>query len=151
MRTVTVKSIALGIRRPHEELQDVINRVRNWAKEGLLKPVGDKSPGTGKSLQYPESAIGIARALSMLADVIGLPASSSKSMGNFMANVKAVLAQRRPDYRFLVVGFEDGKGRDFGLCKTDQELLRDLASFSASAYVIIDLKNYFDQLAEGRD
>jgi hypothetical protein len=150
VQTVTVKSIALGIRRPHEDLQHVINRVRNWAKEGLLTPIGDKSPGTGRSLQYPQSAIGVARALSVLADIIGLPASSSKSMGRFMVNAKSVFADR-PQYRFLVVGFEDGEGQNFALCKTNAELLNELTSFGQSAYVVIDLKNYFDQLAEGRD
>lgn len=151
MQTVTVKSIALGIRRPHENLQDVVNRVRNWAKEGLLTPVGDKSPGTGRSLQYPKSAIGVARALSVLADIIGLPASSSKSMGRFMVNAQSVFADVRPQYRFLVVGFEDGEGQNFALCKTNAELLKELTSFGQSAYVVIDLNNYFDQLAEGRD
>ena len=38
MATLTAGDIAQMIQRPGEELRTAVDRVRNWTKEGLLKP-----------------------------------------------------------------------------------------------------------------
>jgi hypothetical protein len=70
---ITVRDIAKRIRRDDEDLDAVINRLRNWTKEGLLQFLGDKHPGTGKSRLYPEYAVIDALVLSALT-AIGIPA-----------------------------------------------------------------------------
>lgn len=73
VRPITVREIARRIRRDEEDLQVVINRLRNWTKEGLLEFLGDKHPGTGKSRLYPEYAVIDALVLSALT-ATGIPA-----------------------------------------------------------------------------
>jgi hypothetical protein len=57
MQTVSVGEIAENVKRPGEALQTAIDRVKNWAKEGLIKPVGAKNPGSGRARKYPKSAL----------------------------------------------------------------------------------------------
>jgi hypothetical protein len=73
VRQITVRDIAKRIRRDDEDLEAVINRLRNWTKEGLLQFLGDKHPGTGKSRLYPEYAVIDALVLSALT-ATGIPA-----------------------------------------------------------------------------
>src|ERR1022692_3080470 len=70
---LTVRDIAKRIRRDDEDLEVVVNRLRNWTKEGLLQFSGDKHPGTGKARLYPEYAVIDALVLSALT-AIGIPA-----------------------------------------------------------------------------
>ena len=79
MTSITVGDIARRIREPGEELSAVIDRLRNWTKEGLIKPVGDRSPGTGRKRLYPERAIIDAAILSRLARYYGIWAPKSAS------------------------------------------------------------------------
>src|ERR1035438_1956331 len=70
---LTVRDIAKRIRRDDEDLEVVVNRLRNWTKEGLLQFSGDKHPGTGKARLYPEDAVVDALVLGGLT-AIGVPA-----------------------------------------------------------------------------
>jgi hypothetical protein len=74
MRTVTVSEMAERIRRPHEDLRATGDRIRNWTREGLLVPVGEKNPGTGKVRRYPESALMQAALLQVIVDCTGVAA-----------------------------------------------------------------------------
>jgi hypothetical protein len=66
---LTVRKIAELIRRPHEEMGTVVDRIRGWADFGLLKVTGDKHPGTGKKRLYEPAAILGAMVLTALTDV----------------------------------------------------------------------------------
>jgi DNA-binding transcriptional MerR regulator len=66
MTNFTVGELAAAILPPHEELAAVIDRVRNWTKEGLLRPAGKKHPGTGRHRLYGEDAIKDALVLAAL-------------------------------------------------------------------------------------
>ena len=72
MRTVTVSEIAERIRRPHEDLRATGDRIRNWTREGLLTPIGEKNPGTGKVRRYPESALMQAALIQVIVDCTGV-------------------------------------------------------------------------------
>ena len=65
---ITVRAIADIIRRPHEEMGTVVDRIRGWADVGLLKVVGDRFPGTGKRRVYEAGAIVDALVLTGLVD-----------------------------------------------------------------------------------
>lgn len=57
MQSVTVKDIAERIQRRGEPLQAAVDRLRNWTKEGIIKPEGEKNPGKGRSRQYGQRAL----------------------------------------------------------------------------------------------
>lgn len=81
-RTFTVREIAGRIRRPDETLSAVIDRLRNWTKEGLLETAGAKNPGTGRRRHYPEDALVDALVLTTLSDM-GIPSvEASQIKGN---------------------------------------------------------------------
>jgi DNA-binding transcriptional MerR regulator len=69
---LTVAAIAELIRRPDVDKAAVIERLRHWSTEGLLKPLGDRNPGTGRPRFYDESAVFDAAILNVLAD-LGFP------------------------------------------------------------------------------
>jgi hypothetical protein len=71
MASLTASDVAQRIKRPGEELTVAINRLRNWTKEGLIKPAGDAHPGTGRKKRYTESAVQDAVVLQVLADATG--------------------------------------------------------------------------------
>ncbi len=64
----TVRDIAGLIRRPHEELSTVVERIRAWTDLGLIKPMGRKSPGTGRRRRYGAGAAVDALVLTALVD-----------------------------------------------------------------------------------
>jgi hypothetical protein len=68
-----VRKIADSIRRPHETTKTVIDRVRSWADYGILRPVGEKHPGTGKKRRYGPETIVDATFLTAITD-LGLAA-----------------------------------------------------------------------------
>jgi DNA-binding transcriptional MerR regulator len=49
------------------ELQPAIERVHHWTREGLLEPIGDRNPGTGRRRLYSEDAVVAAKVLNLLA------------------------------------------------------------------------------------
>jgi hypothetical protein len=85
VRPFTVRDIAKRIRRDDEDLEVVVNRLRNWTKEGLLEFSGDKHPGSGKIRLYPEDAVIDALVLSTLT-ATGIPAvRAGSAAGPYMS------------------------------------------------------------------
>ena len=71
MQTVSAGDIAAAIAEPGEALPVVRDRVRNWVKHGLLKPLGGHHPGTGRHRQFPERVLIEAALLNRLARAYG--------------------------------------------------------------------------------
>jgi hypothetical protein len=69
---LTVRDIAERIRRSHEEMTTVIDRIRGWTDMGFLAGTGDKHPGRGARRTYKESAVIDAAVLTGLLDA-GIP------------------------------------------------------------------------------
>jgi len=88
--TLTVSEIAERIRRPHEDLRIAGDRIRNWTREGLLEPVGEKNPGTGKVRRYPESALLDAALLQVITDCTGVAAVAA---GDLLNDARAIFAR----------------------------------------------------------
>lgn len=55
--TYSSREIAERIKLPDELLSSALNRLKNWTNEGLITPVGDWHPGTGKKRLYREHAL----------------------------------------------------------------------------------------------
>jgi hypothetical protein len=71
MASLTASDIARRIQRPGEDLQVAIDRLRHWTKAGLIKPVGDAHPGTGRPKQYSKKAAVRAMIVQALSDATG--------------------------------------------------------------------------------
>jgi hypothetical protein len=91
---ITVREIAKRVRRDDEDLIVVLNRLRNWTKEGLLPPIGDKHPGAGKARYYPQYAAVDAAVIGALA-AAGIPAVRA---GSAIGAYSMVLQQARGAY-----------------------------------------------------
>jgi DNA-binding transcriptional MerR regulator len=81
MTGITVKEVAERICRPHEDMAAVIDRLRNWTKEGLLQPSGERNPGTGRKRRYSEQTVIDAMILSAFAEW-GIPAVKAAQYGS---------------------------------------------------------------------
>ena len=92
MQTFTVSEIAERIRRPHEDLRIAGDRIRNWTREGLLQPIGEKNPGTGKVRRYPESALIDAALLQVITDCTGVAAVAA---GDLLNEARAIFARMK--------------------------------------------------------
>jgi hypothetical protein len=66
--SLTVRDIAKRIRRPHEEMTTVIDRIRGWTDIGLIEARGQKHPGAGARRSYDEMAVVDAMLLTGLLD-----------------------------------------------------------------------------------
>jgi hypothetical protein len=69
---LTAGEIAERIQQEGEDVRAISERLRHWTKEGLLKPLGKKNPGTGRRHRYPERALVDAAILSRLTQKYGL-------------------------------------------------------------------------------
>jgi hypothetical protein len=69
MQLLNNRQIADLVRRPFETTRMVIDRLRSWADYGLLEPVGEKHPGTGKARRYGLATAVDAIVLTALTDV----------------------------------------------------------------------------------
>jgi hypothetical protein len=84
-QTVTTKDIAEKIRMPGEDQQVAVDRIKNWTREGLLKTVGEKNPGKGRSRQYSRSALLDALLLQTLIECTGIGAIAA---GELLSRMK---------------------------------------------------------------
>jgi DNA-binding transcriptional MerR regulator len=53
---LTVSEIAHRLAIPERQAA-LRERIRHWTREGLVKPIGEKNPGTGRHRQYDESVL----------------------------------------------------------------------------------------------
>jgi hypothetical protein len=97
IRPLTVREIAKRIRRDDEDLDVVVNRLRNWTKEGLLELAGDKHPGIGRSRHYPDHAVIDALVLSALT-AIGIPAVRAASSSGAYSTVLELARQAHQEF-----------------------------------------------------
>jgi hypothetical protein len=99
----SVRQIADCVRRPHEDMGTVVDRIRGWSDVGLIEVLGSKFPGTGSRRRYGAGAIIDAVILTALTDA-GLAAVRVGSPSALVArpwhppSLKRVKArQQRPD------------------------------------------------------
>lgn len=169
MQKITVKDIAERIRRPREQLQTAIDRVRNWTKEGFLSVVGDKNPGVGRARNYSKDALLEAALLNIVSDAGMTAAGAAPNMRLLMAIVEKYWkgtdpfqsgppihkAPRRAAKRvslnrpLLVISKKVGSGdvgiTDFKLSELQTFMLSG-ATAGATLHTIVDLEALFDGL-----
>jgi hypothetical protein len=165
-----VKDIAERVRRPGEELQATIDRLRNWTDQNLIHTVGEKNPGTGRARRYGRNSLLEAALLEAL-NRLGIPAVHATAVLRETKKLVAADWQKagplRPgppvptimvgtlegapgrnslDRPFLVIGAATGKGGT----RVARVLLKDLAQHLRPEryddYILIDLEPKFERL-----
>jgi hypothetical protein len=63
----TVGQIARALAAEQKHRRPLMERIRHWTREGLIKPVGEKNPGTGRHRRYDENALAQVAVLDALA------------------------------------------------------------------------------------
>lgn len=53
----TIRSVAKRIVQPGQDLDTLVERLRNLASCGILSPSGKKNPGTGRSRKFSEYVV----------------------------------------------------------------------------------------------
>jgi hypothetical protein len=147
MPTLTVSEIAERIRRPHEDMRAAGDRIRNWTREGLLNPVGEKHPGTGKVRRYPQSALLEAAFLQVITDCTGVAAVAA---GELLGHAKKIFGRATKDgtlqESMLIISKSVGDSR----WTMRHELSADVPIFLASdphdTHTIIGLKKLVDHI-----
>jgi hypothetical protein len=157
--SLTVRDIAKRIRRDDEDLEVVVNRLRNWTKEGLLQFLGDKHPGTGKTRFYPEYAVIDALVLSALT-ATGIPAvRAGSAAGPYMSvlNYGRLGHEHFPEKEaageeiFLMIGAEasiyDGANPHLvDLCYGRDGLSKTQLIAASDVIITVNLSNLFRRL-----
>jgi hypothetical protein len=111
---ITVREIAQLT--GHAGSKPFIERLHYWTREGLLKPVGERSPGRGKRVTYPDTAARDAAILNTMMDG-GVPVEGQKlAMG--MVRQDRHLRQLHPSkmpkpFFLVIVTFEGGYGHPY--------------------------------------
>lgn len=152
MRGITVREIAERIKRPNEDLTNVVDRLRNWTDENLITPLGELNPGTGKKRLYSESALIEALVLSVLTDAVGMRAVKGRS---FVKLFRIAKQELRSDLtssagakgrRFLVIGLSgDGSEAEIGTAWA-AGLHDTIGSSKHDAQIVIDLGKLHERL-----
>jgi DNA-binding transcriptional MerR regulator len=57
MRKLTVSEIAAMVEDAPERRPTLVERIRHWTREGLIRPIGVKNPGTGRHREYDEATL----------------------------------------------------------------------------------------------
>jgi hypothetical protein len=164
LQTLSVKDIARGIKRPHEELQAAIDRLRNWTDLGLIHQVGEKNPGTGRARRYSHDTLLEAALLDVLTGAVGMPAvlavphlrgiKKQLIAEDWKAALEGVSGQDSLDRPFLVIGRligERGTLTTRVLLKDLPQHLQHLLAKRYDAHVLIDLRLIFDRLLRPLD
>jgi hypothetical protein len=145
VQTFTIREIAERIRKPDEDLGVVIDRLKNWVKEGLLQPVGEKNPGTGRHRHFPESALIDAAILHVLTAQIGMQAVMARPLSKLFRYSRGEF--KKPNTaRFVTVSRSaDNRAAEIGL--SHAEGLADLLVGSPhESHVVINLQKLFARL-----
>jgi hypothetical protein len=173
LQTLSVKDIAQRVRRPGEELQVTIDRLRNWTDQNLIHQVGSKNPGTGRARRYTRDALLEAALLEVLTNPDGHIEMLAVRAVAYMRAIKKLVAEDwqkagpvRPgpplpaitvatlegapgrnslDRPFLVIGKSTGGGT-----RAARVLLKDLPQHLQperyDAHILIDLQPAFERL-----
>jgi hypothetical protein len=153
MPTVTAKDIAEKIQRPGEELQVAVDRLRNWTREGLIKPVGAKHPGKGRAKQYPRKVIFEAALLQLLIDCTGIGAvAAGPLLDAAKVRLTPLLKKNEIDLGVLLIGRSMGRSEFFMAADKFENLRQMLAqSGDHDSYTIVKLRKLLDHLYLEKD
>jgi hypothetical protein len=150
MATLTVSEIAERVQKPGEELRTAVDRVRNWTKEGLLKPVGDIHPGTGRKKQYSEKAAIRALILQAISDATG---GRSVYLAHMIEEVEARLRKyrKRKDLLFAISRKADSGGEFVLWHWPADEFGQGILKSPADIHIVLNPNRIFEAMEKAGD
>ena len=153
MTTVSVKDIAEKIQRPDEPLQSAIDRLRNWTKEGLIVPSGEKHPGTGRARQYPRKVLFEAALLQVLIDCTGIAAVSAADLLNHAKiQIAPLIKAGEFDDAVLVIGRSIGVSNFYmGVGKYADLPAMLNSAIAEDTHTIVNLRRVADRVFTQKD
>jgi hypothetical protein len=148
VKTYSVSEIAEKIARSGEDMRVVGDRIRNWTREGLLTPIGERNPGTGRSRQYPETALLEALVLTAITESVGLQVVKVHTFPKVFDCVRQFLKlQPKGKTKTLLVISRDMRS-DSDVSLARPEALTNLIGKSpADGHIIINLGRITERLA----
>jgi hypothetical protein len=142
----TVSDIAKKIRRPDEGLDQAVTRVRSWTREGLLRPLGNASPGTGKPREYSKDAVVDAFLIETFVQCFG---SAAVSVPKFLKNIRPYFVDEKQRDRFLLVGRTSGSPDFHSAAYAPAALAHAIKSGKWQTYMVLDIGQLTERLALG--
>jgi DNA-binding transcriptional MerR regulator len=110
-RTLTVSEIAGMLDDAPERQGTLIERIRHWTREGLIQPIGEKNPGTGRHREYEADVVIDVAVLNLLAN-LGLQLSQQREVLKPVREFY-VLNKQNPTFEkyehYLAIANPDGK------------------------------------------
>ncbi|MGY3409147.1 hypothetical protein ACVWZV_005260 [Bradyrhizobium sp. GM5.1] len=132
----TVSDIAERIKRPDEEIGQAITRVRNWTKEGLIHPVGQANPGTGRAREYSQEALIDAFLIDAFVQCFG---SAAVSVPQYLKRIRYFFSDANQRNKLLIIGRTPGR-KDFQANSyRPSELAAALRSLGWEMYMVLEI------------
>jgi hypothetical protein len=150
MAGMTARDIAKHIQRPGESLTAAVDRLRTWTKMGIIKPSGERHPGTGRKKRYSKPALLEAVLLQTLTDSFGSSAVSLRSL------VEQVLKVRHgplfePGVDVLILSRpHDAEAMSIAPVKL-KDLERYISESDLDVHTVLNLPQLFDRHAMTSD
>jgi DNA-binding transcriptional MerR regulator len=160
-RTLTVSKIAEILERQPRRQITLVERIRHWTREGLIRPIGQKNPGTGRHRQYNEFVlldVGVLNVLANLGFQVGQQQSVVKQVKELynqnMLNIYYGFAAQEEVY--IVVsdpGGEEQKAEVLYVSGKDEETKRNLFKLSAQsdAVILINVGRIYKNVSQKHD
>jgi hypothetical protein len=142
----TVSDIAQKIRRPDEDIGQAITRVRNWTKEGLLRPSGKTNTGTGRPREYSTEAVIDAFLIDTFVQCFG---SAAVSVPKFLKNVRLYFIDEKQRDKFLLIGRTSGNPDFHSAAYAPAALANAIKSRKWQTYMVLDIGQLTERLALG--
>jgi hypothetical protein len=145
---LTVSLIADRIWSPGGRLTkpQVIDRLRNWTKEGLLVPLGDKNPGTGRHRYYPYTALADVLLLTVLTDAIGLQAVKARAFSDLFHLAKERLKTDPGKDQLILIGLSRHGEPAKTILVRSNALQSELNASDHQVHIVIDLGKIYASL-----
>jgi hypothetical protein len=146
MATLTASDIARRIQRPGEDLRVAIDRLRHWTKAGLLKPIGDAHPGTGRPKQYSKQAAVRATIVQALSDATG---GQAVYLEYLIDKVEAELRKSKGKRdRIFAISRKGGTGKFDITTWLAKDFAEAILTSVADVHIVLNPNRILDQLDE---
>jgi DNA-binding transcriptional MerR regulator len=104
---LTVSEIAHRLAKP-EERNTLRERIRHWTREGLVKPIGERNPGTGRHRLYEESVLVDVAILNALAGLGVQVRDLHAVLGRAQEKVQWLAKEPQDAIIYLVISYYGG-------------------------------------------
>jgi DNA-binding transcriptional MerR regulator len=156
--TFTVSEIAAMLEDAPERRPTLVERIRHWTREGLLRPIGEKNPGTGRHRAYEADALIDVAVLNLLAN-LGMQVGQQQSFVEFARKIYSANKKNFADWGevFLAISNAAGEKPKVVMLLTDKETdigtQAHLSEFYANSdvFVIINIGRVYRNVTQKID